>query len=162
LRRGDSGRRRARPPLAGLLIAGLCASLTSGCGDDERLSSAQFSERLGDIEAQVRSDFDKVAGGRGDRTVRDQSLEAFARTLERSADELRHIEPPEDVEPVVERFADGMDAQAAFARELARGDQLTVNQILTKLESPAARRRLNDLASAGRELAEQGYLPREP
>jgi hypothetical protein len=151
---------RNRPPgiHTWLAIAGLGAVLLAGCGNEERLSDDEFAQRLGAIERQVSSEFSNVVGGQGGRQVSDPSLEGFAVTLERSADELRERDPPEGVEAVSARFARGMDEQASFMRELADGPQLTVNQVLTKLESAAARRRLHELASAGRELAQLGYI----
>lgn len=154
-----TGWRRLALALAGASIA------AAGCGGEERLSRAEFKDRLGSIERRESARFERLAQ-RAARVEEDQPLpddlkQAMTELAEgnrRAADELDRLNPPEDARAATDELIKALRERAEGFGQAARKQRTTLHE----LEQDGSITRAGEAIDRARErLRKQGFSPEE-
>jgi len=145
-------------PTARRLALPLAAALTlAACGGDERLTRAEYAERVEPEIARVSESFTGVFQAIG-RAQEDERVPAAAlRRLAGAADteravagRLAALEPPQELERTAARLVAGARRQADQLDRLAtRKGAVTVAELADAVEQGATAEPLRDLARRG-------------
>jgi acyl-CoA reductase-like NAD-dependent aldehyde dehydrogenase len=148
--------RRAALP-AGLLAA---LALAVGCGGEgrERVSKAEYEQKVRAVYGDVRAAFQSVG-------VEAKSLEDVARQIKAAQDELRdaaneleRIEPPESVREPNEELAEGMRAYADDLDRLREAAENGDAELVSGLRETVVRSEsIERMAEAAEEMIHRGY-----
>jgi hypothetical protein len=124
-----------RAVFTSILAAGVAA--LTGCGGEDRLSNEEFQERANaicskyndEIEAATPSSPEEIEG----------SIDEMIALIEQGLEELRALNPPEDVEDEYNQMLDATSEGIPAARELgdaaAENDTAGIEAALADLES---------------------------
>lgn len=136
-------------------------ALVGGCGGEDRLSKAEYESRMQRVAATLQTATDRLGGEASDPRDTQAAARALAgmgQALDRAADGVADLEPPEDVEKPHDSFVAGLRAFAGDMRKVAalarRGDRLQIQAFANGLGSLASTRRI---ASASEEIKRKGY-----
>jgi hypothetical protein len=144
--------------LAASLAAAAVLVGGGGCGGGDRLSKAEYEEKMQEVGASLERSFEAI-GDNPDSL--DQLSEALGKSqdeLREAADELEDVEPPENVEDAHDDVVDGLRGVADQFGELVEateeGDPEEIEQFMKDFEDSDAAKKLQ---SATEEIKSKGY-----
>jgi len=146
-------------------IVALAVALAAGCGGDgDRLSKAEYEQRLNETGNNIERSFDDLGDafqGGADQTSLDDAAARIGEIQEQirsEADELEDAEPPEDAEAEHEQFVEGLNGVAddlgEFRQAVEEGDVQAIQEFGQDFQESEAAKRLEE---AGDSLQEKGY-----
>lgn len=117
-----------------------CALLAAGCGGGNVEEKNAYVEEVNRVQEEFAATFERLAGqvtststAREDR----RTLEGFGRTVDETVDELRQVEPPEDVRGLHEELVDEI---SGYGEAIATAEaQFTASASLEQLTKAQAR-----------------------
>ena len=147
--------------MAARALTAALVALVAGCGGEDRLSKAEYESRMQRVAATLQTSTDRLGGQASnprDTRAAATALAWLGRALERAADGVDDLEPPEEVEKPHDSFVAGLRAFAGDMRKVAalarRGDRLQIQAFANGLSSLASTRRI---ARASAEIKRKGY-----
>ncbi len=133
----------------------MVAALLVGCGGEDRLTKAEYEQKVRSVYAGVQEAFQATAGGQADLADR---IERAQKELRNAAADLDESEPPKEVEEQNEQLVDGMREYARDLDELReaaeRVDLRAVEKFNDRLPENEAIKRM---AEAAEEMKFKGY-----
>lgn len=150
-----------RPRWLPFVLAIAAIGAVGGCGDDDRLSREEFSQRLQSIIEKPSSAFGRVAQHGADLKPADvlpdelkRELSVFVETMREATDELEELSPPEDAEESTDELIAAIQERADALDETAREENITLREFAPTLTGTGER-----VDRALEALRRAGYLP---
>ena len=135
-----------------------CAFAVAGCEEEERLSKAQYEQKVRSVYGDVQTAFRAV--GADAKTLDDfaAQLGDAQEELREAAEQLEKVEPPKAVEEENEELVEGMREYADDLDELREAAEKGNSARVTSLrgetvDSPA----IEQMAEAAEEMMQRGY-----
>ncbi len=163
---GLRGSGRRPTVVASILLLALAGGLTlAACGGDEELSRGEYERELQQTAREIETAFDGVDSelrnvGTGSTSLDSAAgkIETAQERLERSADELEGLDPPEDADAAHDELVAGLDGLVdelgAFGEAVEAGDVRRLQDFVARFGDLEPLRKIE---RATRELEAQGY-----
>ena len=160
---GAAGRRWLLIVLAAASLGGL-----AGCGGEERLSREEFSDRLQSIDRRASEQYGRLAEQatrlKPDRPIPNkvkQGMREYAAGLQRAADELDELNPPEGAEEATKTLIEALRERADGFGQAAREERITLRQ-LGEFRQESITKSGDKIDRAFEQLRTEGFDPKAP
>jgi chromosome segregation ATPase len=140
------------------LFAALMLAVACGGENQQRVSKAEYEQKVRAIYGDVRAAFQAVGVSAESLPEVAQQIESAQAELRDAAEELERLEPPGAVEEPNEELSEGMRAYADELDRLRKAAEQGDAELVTKLRAATAdSESIHRMAEAAEEMIQRGY-----